>query len=64
MEYQILIAIVGVLLVVGLACLWVSVGNMARLDTTPAILEKRAQGPQEEKEQVTRLGRPIREVKF
>ena len=64
MGYQILIAIVGVLLVTGLACLWVSVENMARLDTTPPILEKGSKEPQADNEKLTRLGRPIREVKF
>ena len=59
-----LIAIVGVLLVTGLACVWVSVENMARLDTALPIIERRSAEPEEEKEELTRLGRPIREVKF
>jgi hypothetical protein len=63
-EYQILIAIVGVLLVAGLACVWVSVESMSRLDKAPPIVERRKAEPEEEKEEVTRLGKPIKEVKF
>ena len=62
-EYQMLIAVVGVLLVTGLVCLWVSLANMSRLDTPAPVIVRKPE-PEEEKEPLTRLGRPIREVQF
>ncbi|HCR18521.1 MAG TPA: hypothetical protein DIU35_13670 [Candidatus Latescibacteria bacterium] len=44
--------------------MWVSVEIMARFDKAPSVVERRKTGPEEENEELTRLGRPIREVKF
>ena len=44
--------------------MWVSVEIMARFDKAPSVVERRKTGPEEENEELTRLGRPIREVKI
>ena len=63
MQYQILISVVGVLLVTGLACVGFS-RKYGQIGYGPPVVERRKTEPEEENEELTRLGRPIREMKF
>ena len=56
-----LVAIVGSLILAGLLCFWVSLLSLARLDRKPVagpVQQSKGEDPK-----LTRLGRPVEEVK-
>ncbi len=56
-----LVTIVGSLILAGLICCWISLQSLARLDRKPVAVPM--EPSEEEGPRLTRLGRPVEEVK-
>ena len=59
-----LVAVAGTLLVTGLLCVWVSLDHLSQVDREQAgVQDPEEPEPEEEQPRLTRLGRPIVEIR-